>query len=171
MARSIGFAVRTQDSSLAAMLPPGADQLNEEQRDAVLAVVRAMAPHRTAGAINDTNQEPRTQEGGKKHGSTGGSKEGPGAAMKSRRLSSAPDPDPTPEQLAELERVREEWKDRVKPHEWRLNERGEVVDRHGMPPFKESEMLAAHRIPDELAGLYPPEIEVEPDQDGPEFGA
>lgn len=53
VARSIGFAVRTQDSSLAAMLPPGADQLNDEQRDAVLAVVRAMAPRQLTGAKNE----------------------------------------------------------------------------------------------------------------------
>lgn len=53
VARSIGFAVRTQDSSLAAMLPPGADQLNDEQRDAVLAVVRAMAPRQLAGAKDE----------------------------------------------------------------------------------------------------------------------
>lgn len=63
VARSIGFAVRTQDSSLAAMLPPGADQLNDEQRDAVLAVVRAMAPRQLTGAENeDTSTQGETSD-------------------------------------------------------------------------------------------------------------
>ncbi|WP_043778173.1 helix-turn-helix transcriptional regulator [Rhodococcus sp. JVH1] len=175
VARSIGFAVRTQDSSLAAMLPPGADELNEEQRDAVLAVVRAMAPRRTAGVANDTNQKPGTEASGQELGSSGRGAESSGAPMKlaveSRHLSSASKPEPTPEQLAELARVQKDWKDRVKPTEWTLNDQGQVVDRHGVPPFDESKMLAAHRIPDEMAGVYPPEVEVEPDQDGPEFGA
>jgi len=61
VARSIGFAVRTQDSSLAAMLPPGADLLNDEQRNAVLAVVRAMAPRQLTGASNeDTSTQDAT---------------------------------------------------------------------------------------------------------------
>lgn len=61
VARSIGFAVRTQDSSLAAMLPPGADLLNDEQRNAVLAVVRAMAPRQLTGASNeDTSTQDTT---------------------------------------------------------------------------------------------------------------
>jgi hypothetical protein len=82
VARSIGFEVRTQDSSLAAMLPPGADELNEEQRDAVLAVVRAMAPRRTAGVTNDTNEEPRQEEGGQEQRGTGRKTRNPGAPMK-----------------------------------------------------------------------------------------
>ena len=62
VARSIGFAVRTQDSSLAAMLPPGADLLNDEQRNAVLAVVRAMAPRQLTGANNeDTSTQDATR--------------------------------------------------------------------------------------------------------------
>lgn len=73
VARSIGFAVRTQDSSLAAMLPPGADQLNDEQRDAVLAVVRAMAPRQLTGA----KDEDTSTQGTPRSPSTDG-KAGPG---------------------------------------------------------------------------------------------
>lgn len=79
VARSIGFAVRSRDSALAAMLPPGADRLTEEQRDVVLAVVRVLAAK--AGATNDEEQESRTQEGSPEHSGTGGGARRPGAPM------------------------------------------------------------------------------------------
>lgn len=53
VARSIGFDVSKRDSSLAAMLPPSAAHLSPEQRDAVLAVVRVMAP---PTGVTDENQ-------------------------------------------------------------------------------------------------------------------
>lgn len=43
-AKSLGLDVQRRQSELAAMLPSTADQLTSEQRDAVLAVVRAMTP-------------------------------------------------------------------------------------------------------------------------------
>ncbi|MFC9768932.1 hypothetical protein, partial [Rhodococcus jostii] len=158
-ARSLGLSVYTGNDPSALSIG-GAGDLPDSAKETLTTVAREFikltSQQDTDGAADDEEvQEPRTQESRSEQRSTGGNEEGPGAAMKPRRLSSAPDPDPTPAQLEELERVREEWKDRVKPHEWRLNDEGEVVDRHGMPPFKESEMLAAHRIPDELAGLYP----------------
>lgn len=66
VARSIGFAVRNRDSSLAAMLPPGAAHLSSEQRDAILAVVRVMAPATGATDDNTSTQTstPRDPEAG-----------------------------------------------------------------------------------------------------------
>ncbi|MFC9767774.1 hypothetical protein [Rhodococcus jostii] len=119
-------------------------------------------------------QKPRTQEGSKKHGSAGGDKEGRtpsiGAAADPRHLSPVPN-QPTTEQLAELERVREDYKHLTKPTEWRLNEHGEVVDRSGVPPFREELEEAACTVPDELAGMMPEDSDLEPDPDGPEYGA
>lgn len=43
-AKSLGLDVQRRQSELAAMLPSAADQLTPDQRDAVLAVVRAMTP-------------------------------------------------------------------------------------------------------------------------------
>lgn len=77
VAKSIGLAIRQRNSSLAAMLPPGADQLTEQQRDAVLAVVRAMST--PVGANDEKDTQPRTQEGSSEHGSTGGGPSKPGA--------------------------------------------------------------------------------------------
>lgn len=57
VARSIGLAVRQRDSSLAAMLPPGAERLTIEQRDVVLAVVRALA-----AKVGATDEDTSTQD-------------------------------------------------------------------------------------------------------------
>jgi hypothetical protein len=40
-ARSVGLDARPQSSDLAHLLPPGADQLTERMRDAILTLVRA----------------------------------------------------------------------------------------------------------------------------------
>lgn len=89
VARSIGFAVRSRDSALAAMLPPGADRLTEEQRDVVLAVVRVLAAK--AGATNEEKQEPRTQESSPKHSGTGSSPSQSGASNTRAGNAGAPD--------------------------------------------------------------------------------
>lgn len=57
VAASIGFAVKQRDSALAAMLPPGADRLTDDQRDVVLAVVRALA-----AKVGATDEDTSTQD-------------------------------------------------------------------------------------------------------------
>ncbi|MFC9765782.1 helix-turn-helix domain-containing protein [Rhodococcus jostii] len=129
----------------------------------------------TKGGDHDAQEQKSwTQEGSKKHGSAGGDKEGRtpsiGAAADPRHLNPVPN-QPTTEQLAELERVREDYKHPTKPTEWRLNDHGEVVDRSGVPPFREELEEAACTVPDELAGMMPEDSDLEPDPDGPEYGA
>lgn len=63
-AASIGLPVERRQSELAAMLPSTADALTEEQRDAVLAVIRAMTPKETKDGRTEEEQESRTQAGG-----------------------------------------------------------------------------------------------------------
>lgn len=60
-AASIGLPVERRQSELAAMLPSTADALTEEQRDAVLAVIRAMTPKETKDGRTEEVAEPRTQ--------------------------------------------------------------------------------------------------------------
>ncbi|EOM77649.1 helix-turn-helix domain-containing protein [Rhodococcus rhodnii] len=107
VARSIGFSVRRQESALAAMLPPGADQLTEEQRDAVLAVVRVMAPRQPSGATNEEVPEPRPEASGTVDSSQGSGdrprrsppmNDGKVTALPSR--DQAPEPDERPQRLA-----------------------------------------------------------------------
>ncbi|WP_328439209.1 hypothetical protein [Nocardia puris] len=59
-AASIGLPVTRRQSELAAMLPGNADDLTAEQRDAVLAVIRAMAPPalHDAGKVSSALQSP-----------------------------------------------------------------------------------------------------------------
>lgn len=54
-----------------------------------------------------------------------------------------------------------------------LNPRNQGLNPDGMPPFDESDMLAARHVPDELSSLRPktPNPEDFPDEDGPENGA
>lgn len=52
-ARTLGLSVRDSDSLLAQSLPPGADKLTPEDRDAIVAVTRQLVAART-----DTEPEP-----------------------------------------------------------------------------------------------------------------
>lgn len=98
-AASIGLPVERRQSELAAMLPSNADDLTEEQRDAVLAVIRAMTPKETHhGAGTEEVQEPRTQAGGPEHsGKAGGDRRRPGAPMNPRKARHLKPADQAPE--------------------------------------------------------------------------
>lgn len=87
-AASIGLPVERRQSELAAMLPSNADDLTEEQRDAVLAVIRAMTPKETHhGAGTEEEQEPRTQARSTEHSSEGrGGSAGRSSSMKSVKV-------------------------------------------------------------------------------------
>ncbi|MDF3308767.1 hypothetical protein P3H15_27490 [Rhodococcus sp. T2V] len=176
---AVAFAAagrRVPGPPFAEELPPGVDDLGPAERKAAIEMLRTLVALRQE-VDNAQVQEPRTQEGSSKQRSAGSGEEGPGAAMKPgakpRHLNAAPPAMPTAEQEAELARVREEFKDTVNPSEWTLNEQGRVVDRHGMPPFDEADLIAAHRTTDDLAGMYPAAVTPEDESQGeaPDGGA
>lgn len=66
-AKSLGLDVRRHQSELATMLPSSAGELTPDQRDAVLAVVKAMnppqeAPHEVQGTQNTPSNSPADGE-------------------------------------------------------------------------------------------------------------
>ncbi|MFC9768409.1 hypothetical protein [Rhodococcus jostii] len=77
-ARSLGIEV-SAEPMLAQQLPAASSQLSPAERNAIVALIRAITSERESHA---QEQEPRTQEGGPEQRSTGGSSDGPGAAMK-----------------------------------------------------------------------------------------
>lgn len=95
-AASIGLPVERRQSELAAMLPSNADDLTEEQRDAVLAVIRAMTPKENRhDSGTEEVPEPRTKEGSTKHGGpTGGGRSRRSPSMNPAGLAPVADPDP-----------------------------------------------------------------------------
>lgn len=58
-AKSLGLDVQRRQSELAAMLPSTAERLTPEQRDAVLAVVRAMTPTQETRNEDQDTQDPQ----------------------------------------------------------------------------------------------------------------
>jgi hypothetical protein len=86
-AASIGLPVERRQSELAAMLPSNADDLTEEQRDAVLAVIRAMTPKETTHGRTEEVTEPRTQARSTEHSGEGrGGSAGRSSSMKSVKV-------------------------------------------------------------------------------------
>lgn len=52
---TLGVKIPSDRSTFATLLPPNADELTQEQRDAVIAVIRAMRPQPSTGALRTLN--------------------------------------------------------------------------------------------------------------------